>query len=79
MEEVLAHFEQVPHWQAVAAGRPAAWDDVFAGYRAQVDWCSTSPKADAALRFLDVPVPEVPFPRANSTEQFWHLVRGEPH
>jgi hypothetical protein len=24
----------VPHWQAVAAGRPAAWDGVFAGYRA---------------------------------------------
>jgi hypothetical protein len=43
-----------------------------------VDWCSTSPKADAALRFLDVPVPEVPFPRANSTGQFWHLERGEP-
>jgi hypothetical protein len=30
-------------------------------------------------RFLDVPVPEVPFPRVNSTEQFWKLVRGEPH
>jgi hypothetical protein len=28
--------------------------------------------------FLDVAVPEVPFPRVNSTEQFWKLVRGEP-
>ncbi len=38
MEEVLAHPEQVPHWQAVAAGAPVNWEDVFAGYRAQVDW-----------------------------------------
>ncbi|GLR65889.1 sulfotransferase family protein [Acidocella aquatica] len=38
MEEVLAHPGQVAHWQAVAAGQPVTWDDVFAGYRAQVDW-----------------------------------------
>jgi hypothetical protein len=30
MEEVFAHPEQVPHWQAVVAGRPVVWDDVFA-------------------------------------------------
>ena len=30
-------------------------------------------------RFLDVPVPDAPFPRVNSTEQFWKLVRGEAH
>jgi hypothetical protein len=33
MDEVFAHPEQIPHWQAVAAGRPVVWDDVFAGYR----------------------------------------------
>jgi len=38
MEEVFGHPEQVPHWQAIAAGRPVVWDEVFAGYRAQVDW-----------------------------------------
>jgi len=38
MEEVFAHPEQVAHWQAAAAGRPVKWDEVFAGYRAQVDW-----------------------------------------
>jgi hypothetical protein len=38
MEEVFAHPEQVPHWQAVAARRPVDWDAVFAGYRSQVDW-----------------------------------------
>jgi Sulfotransferase domain len=30
-------------------------------------------------RFLDAPVPGAPFPRMNSTEQFWKMVRGEQH
>jgi Sulfotransferase domain len=30
-------------------------------------------------RFLGVPVPGTPFPRANSTEEFWKLVKGELH
>jgi hypothetical protein len=38
MEEVFAHPEQVAHWQAIAAGRPVQWREVFAGYRSQVDW-----------------------------------------
>jgi hypothetical protein len=38
MEEVFANPAQVPHWQAVAAGKPVNWDEVFAGYRSQVDW-----------------------------------------
>jgi hypothetical protein len=28
-------------------------------------------------RFLGVPVPEEPFPRINSVEEFWPMVRGE--
>jgi hypothetical protein len=178
MEEVFAHPEQVPHWQAVVAGRPVVWDDVFAGYRAgglarRASWrelaiarpqskviLSVRPEAawwksfsatigallsapdqvplplplramrdvviemlqvqtfgcpstdregvlaayrrrteevratipaerllvfDVAegwtplCRFLDVPVPDTPFPHMNSTEQFWKTVRGEPH
>jgi hypothetical protein len=178
MEEVLAHPEQVPYWQAVADGRPVVWDEVFAGYRSQVDWpgahvwrelaaayphakvvLSVRPEASwwtsfsatigalieapdqvplpphiramlgvaielvqvqtfacpptdragvltayrrrieevsAAIpserllvfdvaegwaplcRFLDVPVPDAPFPRLNSTEEFWKSVRGTP-
>jgi Sulfotransferase domain len=38
MEEVLSHPEQVAYWQAVVAGKPVVWDDVFKGYRSQVDW-----------------------------------------
>ncbi|HEX4769049.1 MAG TPA: sulfotransferase [Lichenihabitans sp.] len=177
MEEVFAHPRQVAHWEAVAAGRPVVWDDVFAGYGSQVDWpgahvwrelAAAYPAAKLVLsvrpeqawwasfsatigtlletpgqypmpphvaamldaastmikdqtfggsvadregviaayrrrteqvcatiapdrllvfdvtegwaplcRFLDRPVPDIPFPRVNSTEQFWKLVRGE--
>ncbi len=28
-------------------------------------------------RFLGVPVPERPFPRVNSAEEFWPMVHGE--
>jgi Sulfotransferase domain len=38
MEEIFAHPEQVPYWQAAVAGRAVNWDEVFAGYRSQVDW-----------------------------------------
>lgn len=38
MEEVLHNPAQVAHWQAIAAGEPVPWEDVFAGYRSQVDW-----------------------------------------
>src|SRR5437763_7518219 len=38
MTEDVAHPELVPHWQAVAAGKPVGWREVFAGYRSQVDW-----------------------------------------
>ena len=38
MEEVLAHPEQVAYWQAFVAGEPVVWDEVFNGYRSQVDW-----------------------------------------
>ena len=179
MEEVLNHPEQVAHWQAYVAGKPVVWDEVFSGYRSQVDWpgahvwrelAGEYPKAKlihsvrpedawwasfsatigklftmykdmpmpphvaammgameiaimqqtfgcpptdregvlAAYRrrteqvraampserllvfdvtegwgplcsFLDVPVPNEPFPRKNSTEEFWQLAGGNPH
>jgi Sulfotransferase domain len=51
MEEVFAHPEQVPYWQAVAAGRPVVWDDVFAGYRSQVDWPGAHPWRGLAIAY----------------------------
>jgi hypothetical protein len=38
MHEVVSHPDQVPYWQAIAAGKTVDWDAVFAGYAAQVDW-----------------------------------------
>lgn len=38
MYEVRRNPEQLPFWQAAAAGRLPDWDEVFAGYRACVDW-----------------------------------------
>jgi hypothetical protein len=30
-------------------------------------------------RFLDVPAPVTPFPRLNSTEEWWRMVKAGPH
>lgn len=38
MEEVFHHPEQVPLWTRAAAGEAMDWEEVFRGYRAQVDW-----------------------------------------
>lgn len=38
MHEIVEHPEQVAHWQALAAGKPVDWNEVFAGYKSQVDW-----------------------------------------
>lgn len=39
MFEVSDHYErQVPFWEAAARGEAVDWDEVFAGYRSQVDW-----------------------------------------
>jgi hypothetical protein len=71
MEEVFAHPEQVPHWQAVAAGRPVVWEDLFAGYRSQVDWAGAHPRRELAIAYprskviLSVRQTRQPRPRAN--------------
>ncbi len=38
MIEVLGHPEHVAHWQDAADGNPVAWDQLFDGYVAAVDW-----------------------------------------
>lgn len=40
MAEIFANLDQLPQWQQAAAGRPANWDAVLAGYRATVGWPS---------------------------------------
>ncbi len=38
MHELSHHPEQVALWEAAARGAAMDWEQVFAGYRAQVDW-----------------------------------------
>jgi hypothetical protein len=40
MFEVRDHPEQLADWQALARGETVDWDEVFAGYKAAVDWPS---------------------------------------
>jgi hypothetical protein len=40
MREVFQHPRLLRSWQEAAAGRPVAWEEVFAGYRSTVDWPS---------------------------------------
>lgn len=42
MVEVMQNPEQLRHWRAIFAGQEVDWDDVFAGYRSQVDWPGAS-------------------------------------
>jgi hypothetical protein len=56
MEEVFATPEQVPYWQAVAAGQEPDWNEVFAGYDAQVDWPGAHVWRQTAAAFPDAKV-----------------------
>lgn len=56
MEEVFANPAQVPHWQAVAAGKPVDWNTVFAGYRSQIDWPGAHVWRELAVAFPDAKV-----------------------
>ena len=38
MYELGDYPEQLPNWEALARGEAVDWDEVFEGYRAQVDW-----------------------------------------
>jgi len=67
MEEVFAHPEQVPHWQAIAAGRPVKWDEVFAGYRLQMDWPGAHVWRETAAAYPDAKVIHTVRPE----EQWW--------
>ncbi len=56
MHEILAHPEQVPHWQMLAEGREVNWNRVFEGYRSQVDWPGAHFWRELAQEFPDAKV-----------------------
>ena len=56
MEEIFQNPSQTAHWQAVAAGRPVDWNEVYAGYIAQIDWPGAHVWREAFAAFPDAPV-----------------------
>jgi len=51
MHEIGAHPELLPAWDAVSLGGAPDWDQMFAGYRAQVDWPGARFWRDLATHF----------------------------
>ena len=56
MYEVRDRPEQLPYWQAAARGELPDWDDVFADYRACVDWPSARYWREIAAHYPDAKV-----------------------
>ena len=56
MHEIVENPGQVAHWQALAAGRPVDWAQVFDGYRSQVDWPGAHVWRELAEAFPDAKV-----------------------
>ncbi len=56
MYEVRDHPQQLPYWQAAARGDPPDWDEVFADYRACVDWSSARFWREIATHYPDAKV-----------------------
>lgn len=66
MEENFANPGLVAHWQAVAAGQPVNWDEVFAGYTAQIDWPGAHVWRELAAHF-----PEARVIHSRRPEDIW--------
>lgn len=56
MEEVMENPEQVAHWQAFVAGESVDWNEVFKGYRAQVDWPGAHVWRELAAAYPDAKI-----------------------
>ena len=56
MFEVRDNPAQVAHWQALARGERPDWDDVFRGYRSQVDWPGARYWRELAAHYPDAKV-----------------------
>ena len=56
MFEIRDRPELLPFWQAAARGETMNWDQVFAGYRASVDWPSAYYWRELAEHFSDAKI-----------------------
>ncbi len=56
MTEVFQHPEHLPYWEAVARGETIDWLELFAGYRASLDWPACSFYKEQMQTFPDAKV-----------------------
>ena len=56
MFEVRDNPSQLGHWQALARGESVDWEQVFDGYRAQVDWPGARYWRELALRYPEAKI-----------------------
>ena len=56
MFEIREHPEQLAYWQALARGETVDWDEVFAGYKASVDWPSARYWRELAAHYPEAKV-----------------------
>ena len=56
MVEISEHPDQLANWKAIAAGEPVDWEQVYAGYRSQVEWPGAHVWEQAAAAFPDAKV-----------------------
>jgi hypothetical protein len=56
MFEIRDHPEQLGFWQAAARGETPNWDQVFEGYKSQVDWPGARYWRELAAHFPDAKV-----------------------
>lgn len=56
MSEVFDQPEKIPLWRRAAYGEPVDWEEVFAGYRATVDWPSCHFWRALAARYPDAKI-----------------------
>ncbi|MGE3744032.1 MAG: sulfotransferase family protein, partial [Geminicoccaceae bacterium] len=83
MYEVRDNAEQLPAWEAVARGESVDWDEVFRGYRSQVDWPGARVWRELAQRWpearviLTVRDPDAWFDSVQATIAGFLAARGQ--
>ena len=72
MVEIIEHPEQLSNWKAIADGEAVDWEQVYAGYRSQVDWPGAHVWEQAAAAFPDARVIHNERPE----EDWWNSFNG---
>ena len=75
MMEVGMNRDQLPHWQAAAAGEKVDWDAVFARYRAACDWPSCSFWRELAAHWPEAKVILTVRPEAKWWKSFCETIK----